>query len=259
MAQYLEYGLDGRGAVVTGAGTGIGASCAVELAKAGVKVALFGRRTGPIEELAAECARYTPGAVALSVDVSDKAAVTSAVQKVKAAFGGIDVLVNNAGIESAYQIGEIPFEVFFDMEPEEYLRFFKIHTLGHYLMMQAVIPSMQEKNFGRIVNVTSVTGITAGYSTPAYTSSKAAAICQTKSFAKKYGRFNVTVNSISPGMVNTPMKANSSPEEFEMVGRMSPLGRVAEPIDIARLALFLAQEHLFVSGQYIIIDGGSTV
>lgn len=259
MAQYIEYGMEGRAAIVTGAGTGIGAACAVELAKAGVKVALFGRRTAPIEKIAAECSTYTPGAIALSVDVSNAEAVKKAVETVKDTFGRIDILVNNAGIESPYQVGETPFDAFFDMDPEEYLSFFKIHDLGHYLMMQAVVPYMQEARFGRIVNVTSVTGVTAGYSSPAYTSSKAGAICQTKAFCKKFGSYNITVNSISPGMVNTPMKTNSPKEEFEFVGKMTPLGRVAEPIDIARLAMFLASEHLFVSGQNIIIDGGATV
>lgn len=259
MAQYIEYGLDGRSAIVTGAGTGIGSACAVELAKAGVRVALMGRRLAPLEEVAAECAKYTPGAFALSVDVSDPAAVSDAVAKVKETFGRIDVLINNAGIESPYQVGQVPFEHFFDMEPDEYMQFFKIHALGHYLMMQAATAHMKEAGFGRIVNVTSVTGVNAAYSSPAYTSSKAAAICQTKAFAKKYGKFNITVNSIAPGMVNTPMKTNSPKEEFEAVGKMCPMGRVAEPIDVARLAMFLSQENLFVSGQNIIIDGGSTV
>lgn len=259
MAQYLEYGLAGRGAIVTGAGTGIGAACAVELAKAGAKVALFGRRAGPIEETAAECSRYTPGAIAISVDVSDKDSVEKAVDMVKNQFGRLDVLINNAGIESPYQVGETPFDAYFDMEPDEYLLFYRIHALGHYLMMQAAAEHMKQAMFGRIVNVTSVTGVTAAYSSPAYTSSKAAAICQTKSFAKKYGRYNITVNSIAPGMVNTPMKANSPPEEFAAVAEMSPLGRVAEPIDVARVALFFSQEHLFVSGQNIIVDGGATV
>ena len=257
MAQYLDYGLEGRGAIVTGAGTGIGAACAIELAKAGVRVALFGRRTAPIEEITAECAKFTPGAFAMSVDVSDKAAVESAVDSVINAFGRLDVLVNNAGVDSPYQVGETPFDVFFDMEPEEYLRFFKIHTLGHYMMMQAAAKKyMIPANFGRIVNITSVTGMNGAYSSPAYTSSKAAAICQTMSFAKKYGKNNIMVNSIAPGMVNTPMKTNSPPEEFEAVARLSPLGRVTEPIDVARLAMYLSSETLFLSGQNIVISGG---
>ena len=259
MPQYAEYGMEGRCAIVTGGGTGIGRACAIELAKAGVRVALFGRRTAPLEETAAECDKYTPGALPLSVDVSDPDAVREGVDKVVSAFGRIDILVNDAGIESPYQPGQVPFNDFFDMDEEEYMSFFRVHTLGHYLMMQAVAPVMRERHFGRIVNITSVTALSGAYSSPAYTGSKAAAICQTMAFCRRYGKDNITVNSISPGMVDTPMKTNSPKEEFEMVGKATPLGRVAEPADIARVAMFLAQEHLFVSGQNIVADGGATL
>ena len=172
----------------------------------------------------------------------------------------MDILINNAGIESRLKPGQTFFGDLFDaLGPDEYLQFFKIHALGHYLMNLAVIPNMQENHYGRIVNVTSVTGVNGAYSTPGYTASKAAAICQTKSFAKKYGRDNITVNSIAPGMVDTPMKIDATPEEYAAVARVTPLGRVAQPIDVARVAMFFAQENLFVTGQNLIVDGGSTV
>ena len=175
------------------------------------------------------------------------------------AFGRIDVLINNAGEESPYEISQYPFDEFFNMEPDEYISFFKVHTLGHYLMMQEVINQyMREAGFGRIVNVASETGLDEAYSSPAYSSSKSAAICQTKSFAKKYGKYNITVNSIAPGVINTPMRASTLSEDLTSVTKMTPMGRVTEPMDVARLAMFLSQEHLFVSGQNIIIDGGST-
>ncbi|MDR3209166.1 MAG: SDR family oxidoreductase [Oscillospiraceae bacterium] len=257
MAQYLEYGLAGRTAIITGAGTGIGGSCAEELAKAGVNVALFGRRTEPLERVRAECLKYHAGAIAVSVDVSDKASIAAGVARVLDAFGAADILINNAGIETAYKPGEVPFDTYFEtLTPEEYLKFFEIHALGHYLMNLAVIPSMRARRFGRIVNITSVTAVDGAYSTPGYTASKAAAITQTKAFAQKYGPDNITVNSIAPGMVNTPMKTASPPEEFAAVAASVPLRRVAEPIDIARVALFFAQEHLLVTGQSLIVDGG---
>jgi 3-oxoacyl-[acyl-carrier protein] reductase len=260
VAQYLEYGFQGKTAIVTGAGTGIGRSCAVEFAKGGARVALFGRRADKIQEALEECLKYTDKALALSVDVSDENAVKEGVGKVLGAYGKVDILVNNAGIESHYNPGESIFGDYFDkLTPEEYLKFFKIHTLGHYLMNLAVIPGMQKNHFGRIVNVSSVLGLNGGYSTPAYTASKAGAICQTKAFAKKYGRDNITVNAIAPGMVDTPMKVDASPEEYAAVAGITPLGRVAQPIDIARVAMFFAQENLFVSGQTLIVDGGSTV
>jgi 3-oxoacyl-[acyl-carrier protein] reductase len=261
MAQYLEYGIEGRAAIVTGGGTGMGAACALELAKAGAKVAIFGRRAAPIEEIAAQCARYTPGSFSLTADVSDPNSVKAGVDKVIAAFGGADILMNVAGIaESNLSIGEVPFMTKFDtMGPDEYMSFFKIHVLGHYNMCNAVVPYMQKKKYGRIVNVTSITGVNAGYASPAYTSSKAAANLQTIAYAKKYAGDNIIVNAIAPGMVNTPMKWNSPPEEFDMVAKATPLGRVPEPIEIARIAMFLAQENLFLTGQILYADGGSTM
>ena len=260
MAQYLDYGFQGKAAIVTGAGTGIGRSCAVELAKGGAAVALFGRRAELLEEVREECLKYTDRAMAQSVDVSDEHSVKTGVGKVMEAFGKVDILVNNAGIDSRYNPGESIFGDYFDkLTPEEYLQFTKIHTLGHYLMNLAVIPSMQKHRFGRVVNVSSVLGLNGGYSTPGYTASKAGAIIQTKAFAKKYGEFNITFNAVAPGMVDTPMKTDASPAEYAAVASQTPLGRVAQPIDVARVILFFAQENLFVSGQTLIVDGGSTV
>ncbi|MDR3310082.1 MAG: SDR family oxidoreductase [Oscillospiraceae bacterium] len=254
--QYLDYRLAGKSAIVTGAGTGIGRACAVELARGGAKVALFGRRAGKLAEAAAECREYSD-AETYSVDVSDKAAVDRAVADVIARFGRVDILINNAGIESRLEPGQTFDDIFDKFDEAGYLRFFEVHSLGHYLMNLAVIPSMQAQKFGRIVNITSVTGVTGQYSTPPYTASKAAAILQTRAFAKKYGAWNVTVNSISPGMVDTPMKIDSTPEEYEAVRQLTPLGYIAQPIDIARVAMFFAQENLFVTGQNLVTDGGS--
>ncbi|MCL2226366.1 MAG: SDR family oxidoreductase [Oscillospiraceae bacterium] len=259
MAAYLEYGIEGRTAIVTGAGTGIGAACAIELAKAGARVALLGRRTAPLQEILEQCDKYTSGSLALPVDVADEDAVNKAVKQVHEKFGRIDILVNNAGFDFDYKPGEIPFEHYYDTDKESYMRFFEVHAFGHFAMAQACTKYMVPAKFGRIVNVTSVLGVTGDYGAAAYTASKAAANLQTKSLARKYGKDNITVNSISPGMVNTPMKKNSPPEEFEAVAGMTPLGRVAEPIDIARVVMFFAQENLFVTGQNLIPDGGGTM
>jgi NAD(P)-dependent dehydrogenase (short-subunit alcohol dehydrogenase family) len=260
MAQYREYGIEGRTAIVTGGGGGMGAATAVELAKAGARVAIFGRRPGPIEETANECNKYTPGAFALSVDVGDKDAVLSGVARVLEAYGTIDILINNAGFEMRHAPGESFFDDYFDkLSPDEYLSFYRTHALGHYLMCNAVIPNMVKNKYGRIVNVTSVLALNGIYETPAYTGSKAAATTQTKGFAFKYGKDNITVNAILPGMVDTPMKIDSPPEEYEIVRSMTPLRRICKPIDVARVILFFAQENLFITGEAIVVDGGSSI
>jgi len=169
MAKYADYGIAGKVAIVTGAGTGIGRSCAEELAKAGAQVALFGRRMEKLEETARLCSanwngcpersgpESLPGVLAVSVDVSDPAQVENGVEQVIRTFGQVDILINDAGIESRLKPGESFFGTLFEkLTPEEYLRFFEIHTLGHYLMCNAVIPGMRERHFGRIVNITSV-------------------------------------------------------------------------------------------------------
>ena len=254
MAAYLEYGLEGRTAIITGAGTGIGAGTAVELAKAGAKVALFGRRLDKLEEVREQCLAYTKDVLCLSTDVADRAQVNENVGKVVKAYDKIDILVNNAGIETWLKPGETYFDDYFEyLSDDDYLSFFRTHALGHYLMNLACIPSMKEHHYGRIVNNASITGISGSFSTPAYCGSKAAAICQTKSFAHKYTRSGIYTNCIAEGMVETPLKKNATPEEYAAASERSPFGHVAQPVDIARVILFLAQENLYMSGQCIIV------
>jgi len=255
--QYSDYGLEGKRAIVTGAGTGVGKGCALELAKGGAKVALLGRRQAPLDEALEECLAYGIEAFTMSTDISSRAADAAAVAETVKRFGGVDILINNAGIDSQVPKGQGFDQLFDTFDEEGYLEFFRIHTMGHYFMNLEVIPHMQKQKFGRVVNITSVTGLNGMASSPPYTASKAAAILQTKPFARRYGKDNITFNSIAPGMVNTPMKDHATPEMFKMTADRTPLGRVCQPIDIARVAMFFSQEHLYVTGQNIVVDGGS--
>ncbi|MDR1067733.1 MAG: SDR family oxidoreductase [Clostridiales Family XIII bacterium] len=257
MTKYLDYKLEGKRAIVTGGGTGIGEACAVELAKGGASVALFGRREGPLQNVLEKCRAYS-AAMAVPMDVSDEKSVAEAVSKVIGDFGGVDILINNAGIDRKVEVGEFRFEKYFGTESaEEYMKYLAVNALGHYLMNNAVIPYMRENHFGRIVNISSVLALSGFYSTPPYTASKGASLTQTKAYAQRYGRDGITVNAILPGMIDTPMKADSPPEEYDMVKSMTPLGRVGQPLDVAKLALFLCQEDLFITGEGISVTGGA--
>ena len=259
MPQLIDYGFNGRAAIITGAGSGIGESVAIELARGGAKVALFGRRLSSTSAVREEILKFNSDVINLSVDVGNEDSVKKAVSEVMDRFGRIDILINNAGIEVDREEGQTGGDLFESLTEEQYFGVLRTNLLGHYYMYRNVIPHMKEKKFGRIVNVTSVTGLNGGFGSPAYTASKAAAMCQTKAFAKRYGKDNITVNSVAPGMVATPMHDLTPRSEFEVVAKMTPLGYVAKPIDIARVVLFFAQEHLFVSGQNIVADGGSTI
>ena len=145
------------------------------------------------------------------------------------------------------------------MEPDEYLLFYRIHALGHYLMMQAAAEHMKQAMFGRIVNVTSVTGVTAAYSSPAYTSNKAAAICQTKSFAKKIREIQHHRKLNRTGHGQYAYEGKLPSEEFAAVAENEPAGARSQNRLTWRAWLCFSREHLFVSGQNIIVDGGATV
>jgi NAD(P)-dependent dehydrogenase (short-subunit alcohol dehydrogenase family) len=137
------------------------------------------------------------------------------------------------------------------------MEYFRINTLGHYLMNLAVIPSMQAHHFGRIVNISSILAQSGGLCTPGYSGSKGASVTITKAFAQKYGKDNITVNAVLPGFIRTPMKDDSRPEEFVNAAKFNPMGRIGDPIDVARLVLFLAQEHTYINGQAIAVTGGA--
>ena len=255
----MELGIDGKVAIVTGAGKGIGRETSIQLARMGAKVALVGRAMDSISMVEKEIKEFSNDVIALECDVGAESVVNETVKKVMESYGRIDILVNNAGVEVDRQHDLAGAALAMVASIDDYYRVINTNLIGHYNFMRACIPCMVEQKYGRIVNVSSVTAFGGQAATPAYVASKAGIIAQTKSFARAFGSDNILINGVAPGMVDTPMHADATKEQFEFAANKTPLKRVAQPIDIARVILFLAQENLFMTGETLIPDGGSTM
>jgi 3alpha(or 20beta)-hydroxysteroid dehydrogenase len=239
--------LDGRVAIVTGGARGQGAEEVRLFIAEGAVVVATDVLTEPGEALAAET-----GASFMRHDVTDEAGWEQVVQRTLDDHGRIDVLVNNAGIFERKKM--------LDTTVDDMRRMFDINVLGVFLGMKAVAPTMSEQGSGSIVNISSLAGITAAPGAFAYGMSKFAVRGMTKTAAIELSRHGVRVNSIHPGMIQTDMLdqvAVGDEARLERMLRAVPVRRVAEPIEVARLALFLASDDSSYStaGEFV-VDGG---
>ena len=245
----------GKSALVTGAGGGIGRAIARRLASEGAALAILdinAETLGETEELVEE----TGVAIrAFPADVCDQQGVQSAVGKAEAAFGKLDVLVNNA----AYTIkGSIE-----ETAPDDWDKEIDVTLKGPYLCARAVVPGMIARGGGVIINIGSVNGLMA-LGNPAYSAAKAGLLNLTKALATEYGPRGVRANMISPGTVRTEapswrMRQEKDPEIFDRLSRWYPVGRVGRPEDIAAAVAFMAaDEASFVNGANLVVDGGLT-
>ncbi len=241
--------LDGQVALVTGGGSGIGAAVARRFAAEGASVAVMGRRAEPLEQVATET-----GGLAVPGDVASEDDVARAVRVSVERFGGLDIVVNNAGSGS---VG--------------WHETLAVNAVGPALVAEAAIPHLVERR-GAIVNVSSIAGLVAGSTGAEYAASKAALIQLTRTLAVRLGPDGVRANAVCPGWVRTPLAdramgklaesrgLESSDDGYRLAGSAIPLRRVAEPHEIAAACLFLAsREASFVTGAVLVVDGGSTV
>ena len=227
--------------LITGGSRGIGAECVRSFAKAGYEVYFTYNNS---EEMAHQVAEDT-AATALKCDISSADAIKAVISKV----GNIDILINNAGISQI--------KMFQDITEDDWDNMFNINVRGMFLVTQGVIENMIHNKWGRIINISSMWGETGASCEVHYSASKAAVIGFTKALAKELGPSGITVNSISPGVIDTDMNCHLTQNELDELCYETPMGRIGKPNDVAKAALYLADESSgFITGADIPINGG---
>ena len=240
------FRLDGKVAFVTGGGQGIGEAICIRLAAAGAKVGVFDLDAGRAQRVA-----LAIGGLGLAGNVTAEADLESAVGALQNHVGGIDILVNNAGITG--KAGKL-----WELSRQDWEAVLDVNVLGPVLCCQAVVPIMRERRYGRIVNIASIAGKEGNPTLGPYSASKAALIAFTKSLAKELvGQGDITVNSISPAVIHTPILDGLPKTTVEYMVSRIPMGRTGKPEEVAALVHYLASaDASFTTGQCYDISGG---
>ena len=237
-------------AVVTGAGRGIGHAIAVRLAKEGARVASVSRTETNAQKTADEInANRADAAKAYAVDVADQTAVQEAAAKIFADFGRVDILVNNAGVTRD--------GLSMRMSMEDWDTVLNTNLKGAFNFIQAVMRPMIKQRSGRIINISSIAGLTGNAGQANYSASKAGLIGLTKTLARELASRGITVNAVAPGLIETDMTTVLSDEIRQAILQKVSLGKLGEPDDIAGAVAYLASpEAKYITGQVLTVDGG---
>ena len=249
-----NFRLDGKIAVITGAGRGIGKALALGMAEAGADLALMSRSRAELESVAGVARSLGRKTWTISVDLSDTKGIERAFQEVGAAAGRIDVLVNNAGMNirtPAMDVGE-----------EDWEKLIGLNMKGAFFSSQAAAKVMREHGGGRIITIASIAGLVACRSGVVYSMTKAAVIQMTKTLALEWGRYGIRVNAIGPWCVKTQMTEKLL-EDQDLVAEIlsrTIIKRMEVPEDLVGPAIFLASDaSSYITGQTLFVDGGLTI
>ena len=242
----MRIDLTGRNALVTGSTRGIGRAIAESLATAGARVAIVGRDKGRAEAVAAEIGG---GAQGFACDVSEVSQVTALVEEVEQAFGGIDILVNNAGLTRD--------NIMLRLKDEDWDAVINANLRGAFATTRAATRGMMKRRWGRIINISSVVGLSGNKGQTNYAASKAGLIGLTKSVAKEFASRGILANVVAPGFIETDMTTAMTPEARQAMSQQIPLERLGTPEDVANVVTFLASDRAgYITGQVLVVDGG---
>lgn len=241
-----------RTAIVTGGSRGIGKAICLKLAEQqwNVVVNYYGEENAVYgEDVAKACEALGGKGIAVDGDVSQKAAAENLVEVALEKYGSIDILVNNAGITKD--------NLMLRMTEEEFSAVIDTNLKGAFLCSKGVVRAMMKQRYGRIINISSVVGLSGNSGQVNYSASKAGLIGMTKSMAKELASRNITVNAVAPGWIETDMTASLSEEIQEVMRNAIPMRRIGAPEDVANAVLFFAADSAaYITGQVLCVDGG---
>jgi len=245
--------LAGKNVIVTGAASGIGLATAQRFAREGCKVAIWDIDEAGATRAAADLVSSGAKAIASRVDVSNRTQVEQALQRFRAEFGLVQILVNNAGITD--------FRSFMDMTEEVWDRVMTVNLKSMLVVTQAVLPDMLEAKWGRIINISSSSAQTGSARMTAYAASKGGVIAFTKALAQELAASGITVNNVPPGFVDTPMLRGEGVAglgvSVDVVAAHSPMKRAGRPENIAGACAFLASDDAdYITGHTLSVNGG---
>jgi NAD(P)-dependent dehydrogenase (short-subunit alcohol dehydrogenase family) len=249
-----EINLTGKIALVTGSRRGIGRAIALALAQTGVDIAVSDivGNDGLLNKVVEEITRLGLHSIAIQADIAIKSDVENMVQKTVGKFGRIDILVNCAGVW-------IPGQTLLECPEENWDKVIDTNLKGTYFCCQAAGKEMVKQNSGTIINLSSEVGLTPGTGAGAYSISKAGIIMLTRQLALELAKYHIRVNALAPGVVKTDFNSQfwKDPQVEKQTSKMVPLGRLAEPEDIADTAVFLASDAArYVTGEILSVNGG---